>query len=610
MFKKFESLVDPFMPFSNETPPATLWPYLKTHLAPFKKWLPLMAFLGVLTAVMESGLIFYSGRIIDLMSAAGADTMWEKHGVELILAAAFVLLLRPVIITLNHLFLEQTLVSNLNVQAQWRSHKQLLGQSSEFFQNDFAGRLANRVMQMGPAVEDSTYMALEGIWYAAVYVLGAIIVLMQIDMRLAAPMIIWLAVYVVFVTRIATRVATVSERMTETKSLVTGRIVDAYTNIESVKLFAHGKREEAYVLSAMKRHRIRFQRFLRLMTKLTFNLASMNGFLMVGVIGPAIWLWTKGLVSVGEVAAASALTIRLNGMTGWIMWVTIRLFEHAGVIREGLQSLAVPQAVTDKPNAPDLHLTKGKIEVADLSHHYGKGKGGLDRISLTINPGEKIGLVGRSGSGKSSLVNLLMRFRDAEQGQILIDGQSVSEVTQDSLRNQIGMVTQDSSLLHRSVRANILYGKPDASDAEMIQAAKRAEAHDFILDLKDSKGRTGYDAFVGERGVKLSGGQRQRIAIGRVILKDAPILVLDEATSALDSEVEATIQQTLYGMMQGKTVIAIAHRLSTIAQMDRIIVLDAGRVVEEGSHSELLARDGLYASFWNRQSGGFIGADE
>ncbi len=610
MFKKFEDLVNPFMSFSSETPPAVLWPYLKTHLAPFKKWLPVMVLLGVLTAVMESGLIFYSGRIIDLMNTAGADVMWEKHGFELILAAAFVLLLRPLIITLNHLFLEQTLVSNLNVQARWRSHKQLLGQSTEFFQNDFAGRLANRVMQMGPAVEDSAYMALEGIWYATVYVLGAIIVLMQIDMRLAAPMIIWLTVYILFVKRIATRVATVSERMTETKSLVTGRIVDAYTNIESVKLFAHGDLEETYVLSAMKRHRIRFQRFLRLMTKLTFSLASMNGFLMVGVIGPAIWLWTEGQVSVGEVAAASALTIRLNGMTGWIMWVTIRLFEHAGVIREGLQSLSVPHAVTDKPNAPELNLTQGKIEVVNLSHHYGKGKGGLDRINLTIKPGEKIGLVGRSGSGKSSLVNLLMRFRDAEQGQIFIDGQSVSDVTQDSLRNQIGMVTQDSSLLHRSVRANILYGRPEASDTQMIEAAKRAEAHDFILDLQDPKGRTGYDAFVGERGVKLSGGQRQRVAIARVILKDAPILVLDEATSALDSEVEATIQQTLYGMMQGKTVIAIAHRLSTIAQMDRIIVLDAGSVAEEGTHAELLALGGLYAGFWNRQSGGFIGADE
>ncbi|MEE9454399.1 MAG: ABC transporter ATP-binding protein [Paracoccaceae bacterium] len=606
MFKLFENLVNPFAKFPSTTPPSGLWLYMKTHLAPFKKWLPWMIVLGVLTAVIESGLIFYSGRIIDLMNVAGTENMWEAHGVELMLAAAFVLLLRPIIFGVNSLFLEQTLVSNLNVQARWRSHKQLLGQSTDFFQNDFAGRLANRVMQMGPAVEDSTYMALEGIWYAIVYVLGAIIVLMNIDLRLAAPMIIWLAIYIIFVKRIATRVAVVSERMTETKSLVTGRIVDAYTNIESVKLFAGDKREEDYVLGAMKRHRIRFQKFLRLMTRLTFSLATMNGFLMVGVIGPAIWLWTKGAVSVGEVAAASALTIRLNGMTGWIMWVTIRLFEHAGVMREGLQSLSVPQTVTDARDAPALNLTKGQIDVQGLSHHYGKGKGGLDNVDLTIQAGEKIGLVGRSGSGKSSLVNLLMRFRDAEAGQILIDGQSVSAVTQNSLRSQIGMVTQDSSLLHRSVRANILYGQPEASEAEMIEAAKRAEAHEFILDLQDPNGRTGYDAYVGERGVKLSGGQRQRVAIARVILKDAPILVLDEATSALDSEVEATIQKTLYGMMEGKTVIAIAHRLSTIAQMDRIIVLDAGRVAEQGSHKELLALNGLYASFWNRQSGGFI----
>jgi len=346
-----------------------------------------------------------------------------------------------------------------------------------------------------------------------------------------------------------------------------------------------------------------------LMTKLTFNLAAMNGFLMVGVIGPAIWLWTKDVVSVGEVAAAAALTIRLNGMTGWIMWVTVRLFEHAGVMREGLQSISVPHSVNDKPGAPALNLTSGKVEIRDLSHHYGKGSGGLDGVNLSIRAGEKVGLVGRSGSGKSSLVNLLMRFRDAEHGQILIDGQSVADVTQDSLRSQIGMVTQDSSLMHRSVRANILYGRPEATEAEMIEAARRAEAHDFILDLMDPKGRTGYDAHVGERGVKLSGGQRQRIAIARVILKDAPILVLDEATSALDSEVEAAIQETLYGVMEGKTVIAIAHRLSTIAQMDRIVVLDAGHVAEQGTHTELLAQNGLYAGFWNRQSGGFIGLE-
>ena len=610
MFRKFENLVDPFAPFPEETPPAKLWAYIKTQLHPFRKWLPVMAVLGVLTAVMESGLIFYSGRIIDMMNAAGVENMWAAHGLELLLAAVFVLLLRPIVITSNHLFLEQTLASNMQEQARWRAHKHLLGQSSEFFQNDFAGRLANRVMQMGPAMEDSTYMTLEGIWYATTYVLGAIAVLSAIDWRLGLPMAIWLAIYIVFVKRIATRVARASERMSETKSLVTGRIVDAYSNIETVKLFAHGKREEDYALSAMKRQRVRFQRFLRLMTRLTFNLATLNGFLMVGVIGPAIWLWTQGTVSVGEVAAAAALTIRLNGMTGWIMWVTVRLFEHAGVMREGLQSISVPHSVNDKPAAPELVLSEGKIEVQNLSHHYGKGAGGLDHVNLTIEAGEKVGLIGRSGSGKSSLVNLLLRFRDAEQGRILIDGQSVADVTQDSLRRQIGMVTQDSSLLHRSVRANILYGRPGASEAEMIAAAKRAEAHEFILDLQDPYGNRGYDAQVGERGVKLSGGQRQRIAIARVILKDAPILVLDEATSALDSEVEAAIQDTLYGVMEGKTVIAIAHRLSTIAQMDRIIVLDKGRVAEQGSHKDLLAEGGLYAGFWNRQSGGFIGTDE
>ncbi|MBL4805741.1 MAG: ABC transporter ATP-binding protein [Rhodobacteraceae bacterium] len=609
MFKIFENLIDPFAEHPQTTPPATLWAYIKTQLAPFKKWLPVMAVLGVITALMESGLIFYSGRVIDMMTTAGAENIWAIHGVELLLAALFVLFLRPIIITTNHLFLEQTLAGNMQDQARWRAHKHLLGQSTEFFQNDFAGRLSNRVMQMGPAVEDSTYMAFEGLWYAATYVLGAILVLAAIDYRLAIPMAIWLLVYVLFVKRIATKVAKASERMSETRSLVTGRIVDAYANIESVKLFAHGKREEAYALSAMKRHRVRFLRFLRLMTRLTFSLASLNGVLMVGVIGPAVWLWTNGTVSIGEVAAAAALTIRLNGMTGWIMWVTVRMFEHAGVMREGLQSIAVPHSVTDAPNAPALTLTKGEIVLNDLSHHYGKGVGGLDHINLTFKAGEKVGLVGRSGSGKSSLVNLLLRFRDAEHGDILIDGQSVRDVTQDSLRSQIGMVTQDSSLLHRSVRANIMYGRPDATEAMMIEAAKRAEAHDFIHDLQDPHGNHGYDAQVGERGVKLSGGQRQRIAIARVILKDAPILVLDEATSALDSEVEAAIQDTLYGVMKGKTVIAIAHRLSTIAQMDRIVVLDAGRVAEQGTHAELLAKSGLYAGFWNRQSGGFIGVE-
>jgi len=610
MFRFFENLIDPYAEYEARTPPKALWPYFKMHLVPYRRLLPYMIGVGIVVALMESGLIFYSGRVIDMMETSGAGAVWVDHGVELILAAFFVLFARPLIIGLNHLLLEQSLVSNMQEQARWRAHKHMLGQSSSFFQNDFAGRLANRVMQMGPATEDTVYMFFEGIFYALVYVLGAIVLLAGMDWRIAMPMVIWLVLYVLYVRIVARKVAYASERMSATRSLVTGRVVDAYTNCESVKLFANAKREENYSKLAMRRHRVRFQRFLRLMTSLSFGLAAMNGVLMVSVIGPAIYLWTQGTVSIGATAAASALVIRLNGMTGWIMWVTIRMFEHLGTLRESLESVGVPHGVVDALEAPALVVSKGEIKFDDLSHHYGKDEGGLDHVKLTIKPGEKIGLVGRSGAGKSSLVNLLLRFRDVEQGGILIDGQNVCEVTQESLRAQIGVVTQDSSLLHRSVRANILYGRPDATEAMMVEAAKRAEAHDFILSLRDPKGREGYDAFVGERGVKLSGGQRQRVAIARVILKDAPILILDEATSALDSEVEAAIQSSLFGMMEGKTVIAIAHRLSTIAQMDRIIVLDAGRVAEQGTHAGLLTQNGLYAGFWNRQSGGFIGLDE
>lgn len=610
MFRKFENLIDPFAPVQNGTPPSELWAYICTQLKPFQKWLPWMAVTGMLVALMESGLVFYSGRLIDLMNTAGADAFWDIHKGEVIFVALFILFLRPLVITFNHFFLEQTLASNMQEQARWRAHKHLLGQSTGFFQNDFAGRLSNRVMQIGPALEDSVYMAFEGIWYSVTYVVGATLVLTQIDSQLGIPMAIWLVLYMMYVKKIAVRVASASEKWSDARSLVTGRVVDAYANVETVKLFAHGAREEAYALSAMRRLRLRFQRFLRLMTELSFGLNALNGLLMVGVIGPAVWLWTHDLITVGEVAAAAALVIRLNGMSGWIMWVTIRLFEHAGVMREGLRSIAVQQDVVDAPTAAPLIIKDATVQIENLTHHYGKGHGGLDNISLTIPAGQKIGLIGRSGAGKSSLVNLLLRFRDAESGQILIDGQSVADVTQDSLRQQIGMVTQDSSLLHRSVRANILYGKPDATEAEMIAAAERAEAHQFITDLRDPEGRAGYNAQVGERGVKLSGGQRQRIAIARVILKNAPILILDEATSALDSEVEAAIQKTLYGMMEGKTVIAIAHRLSTIAQMDRIVVLDQGRVVEDGTHDVLIARNGLYADLWARQSGGFLAKDD
>ena len=608
MFRYFENLVDPFKSFDEKTPPAHLWAYIKTQAAPFRRILPWIALSGVAVALMEAGLIFYSGRIIDLMNASGAQSFWDSHAPELILAIVFILCLRPLIIALNHLLLEQTLAGNMQEQVRWQAHKHLLGQSSGFFQNDFAGRLSNRVMQMGGAVEDSIYMSFEGIWYALTYVLGAMILMGQIDWRLSVPLGIWLILYILYVRNIALRVASASEKWSDARSLVTGRLVDAYANIESVKLFAHGQREHRYALSALRRLRLRFQRFLRLMTELSLGLNVLNGLLIIGVMSLAIRLWIGGSMSLGEVTAAAALTIRLNGMSGWITWIVIKLFEHAGTIREGLRSIAVPQAVTDSHEAKPLQVTGAQIEFRTVSHHYGKGTGGLDEVSLKVRSGEKVGLVGRSGAGKSSLVNLLLRFRDAECGEILIDGQNVATVTQDSLRRNIGMVSQDSSLLHRSVRANILYGRPDATETMMIDACQNAEAHHFIADLEDPNGRRGYEAFVGERGVKLSGGQRQRIAIARVILKDAPILVLDEATSALDSEVEAAIQQTLYGVMQGKTVIAIAHRLSTIARMDRIVVLDNGQVVEDGTHDRLLTQGGIYAGLWSRQSGGFLGS--
>ncbi|MFD1160514.1 ABC transporter ATP-binding protein [Roseovarius aestuarii] len=607
MFKFFENLVDPFAPFPSETPSDSLWIYLKSHYRPFYKWMFVLAVTGMVVALIETALIFYSGRIIDLLADNTPQTLMADYGFELLGVAALIMVLRPGAALLHHLLLDQMLAGNLQEQVRWRAHKHLLGQSSGFFQNEFAGRLSNRVMQLGGAVEDSTYLVFEGVWFGLTYVIGAAVILAAVNPILAVPLLVWVVIYAIYVTIMAKRVGVASEKWSDARSMVTARVVDAYANIETIKLFADEGTEERYVLSAMRRLRLRFQRFLRLMTELGFALYLINGALFLFMLGPAIWLWSRGLVSVGEVAAATALTIRLNGMSGWISWIIIELFEHVGVIREGLQSVSVPHDVVDVPDAPSLEVNAARIEIRNVVHHYGKGHGGLNGINLTIEPGQKVGLVGRSGAGKSSLVNLLLRFRDPETGQILIDGQDIGKVTQTSLRRSIGMVSQDSSLLHRSIRGNILYGRSGAKDANMIAAAKRAEAHEFILDLQDVDGRRGYNAQVGERGVKLSGGQRQRISIARVILKDAPILVLDEATSALDSEVEAAIQDTLFGLMEGKTVIAIAHRLSTIAQLDRIVVMDQGRIVEDGSHNELLAGGGVYATLWARQSGGFLG---
>jgi ATP-binding cassette subfamily B multidrug efflux pump len=464
-------------------------------------------------------------------------------------------------------------------------------------------------MQTAPAVGEATFQVFDALWFALFYIIGAILVLAGIDLRLAAPLVLWAGVYFWLLWWFVPRIARASQAFSEARSQMTGRIVDSYTNIQTVKLFAHAEREDDYARESFEHGRRTFQKMMRLFTSIEICLVVLNGVLMVTVIGLGITLWAYGEATLGAIAAASALLLRLNGLTGWIMWATSDFFQNLGVVREGVETIAQPLDLTDKPAATPLSVTGGAIRFETVSHHYGRGTGGIDRVDLAIAPGERVGLVGRSGAGKSTLVSLLLRFYDAEAGRVTIDGRDVRDVTQESLRAQIGMVTQDTSLLHRSVIDNIRYGRPDASMAQVTEAAKRVSAHDFILDLVDPAGRSGYDAHVGERGVKLSGGQRQRVALARVVLKDAPILVLDEATSALDSEVEAEIQAALYGLMEGKTVIAIAHRLSTIAQMDRIVVLDGGRVAEQGAHAELLAAGGLYASFWARQSGGFLGED-
>jgi ATP-binding cassette, subfamily B, multidrug efflux pump len=609
MFRFFEELVDPYTPYQEtDTPPKRLFPFLRAYAEPFRAVFWVTGALSVIVAAVEIWLISYLGRLIDILQSGTPSEVWADSGTELILVALFILTLRPAVHVLQVMLLNNTILPNFGTLVRWRAHRHVLRQSVGWFEDDFAGRIANRIMQTPPAAGEVVFQLFDAITFAIAYIIGAIILLGDADMRLILPLLVWLIPYLFLLAWVVRRIGPASEASSNARSVVTGRVVDSYTNIHSVKMFAHHDSEIAYAKDAIENARRTFQHEMRLYTLMDVVLMLLNGLLIVGVVGWAIWLWGGGTATLGVVAVATSLTLRLNAMSGWIMWAISNFFRELGVVAEGMQTIAQPVTLLDR-TCNELQVTGGVVTISDLSHHYGRAKGGLDRINLQIAPGEKVGLVGQSGAGKSTLVKLLLRFYDIEQGSIAIDGQDIANVTQDSLRRAIGMVQQDSSLLHRSVRENILYGNPDATEDQMIAAAKQAEAHDFILGLEDSEGNRGYAARVGERGVKLSGGQRQRIALARVMLKDAPILLLDEATSALDSEVEAAIQQTLYGMMAGKTVIAIAHRLSTIAQMDRIIVMDQGRIIEDGTHDALLAQGGQYARFWARQSGGFLGQD-
>jgi len=611
VFRFFEGLVDPYGPYEQtDTPPRRLWPFLKQFIRPFRRVFLATAVLSIIAAFSDVALIWYVGRLVDLLASNGPAALWQQHGSEMIMVALAVLVLRPLLLVGNVALLHNTILPNFGTMIRWRAHAHVIRQPVGWFESDFAGRIANRIMQTPPAAGDAVFQTFDAMAFASVTVVGAAIMLADADPRLVLPLVIWLVLYAALVKWTVERAGPASKASSDARSAVTGRVVDAYTNIHSVKLFAHHDREMAYAKEAIEHARATFQKEMRIVTKMDLALTVLNGFLVVSVTGWAITLWYQGAATVGTVAAATALVLRLNNMTYWIMWAFTSLVQALGVVQEGMETITHPIGLVDRPGAANLRLTKGEIVIEDVAHHYGRGSGGLRGLSLTINPGEKLGVVGRSGAGKSTLVKLLLRFYEPESGSILIDGQDISRVSQESLRRQIGMVQQDSSLLHRSVRENILYGRPDADDDLMVAAAKQADANDFIQGLQDAEGRTGFDAHVGERGVKLSGGQRQRIALARVILKDAPILILDEATSALDSEAEAVIQDALYGVMRGKTVIAIAHRLSTLAAMDRIVVIEDGQIAESGTHATLLGLNGLYARFWARQSGGFIGLEE
>jgi ATP-binding cassette, subfamily B, multidrug efflux pump len=615
MFRWFETRIEAFPEAPPTQPPAALVAFYLHFIRPVWPVFGVLLLAGFAGALIEVALMAFVGSLVDLMKASPTPAHFiSDHGMMLLWMSFVAVIARPLVSTIHDLIKNQVIAGPVTNRVRWQTHRYVLRQSLGFFQNDFAGRVANKVMQAAPALRESVVQVIDAIWYAGVQWVGSAVIFAAADWRLLLPLVLWLAAYIgvlfLFVPPIKER----STQAAEARSMLVGRLVDSYTNILTVKLFAHADREDSYARAALQEQMGKWQESLRVQTAMELVLYSLNGLLIVGASGLAIWLWSQDRVSVGAIAVVTGLVMRIVAMSGWILWVVAGIFENLGVVQEGMETISRPNEVVDHFGSQPLRIANGEIRFEHVSFHYGQRLraggatpgGVIHDLSLTIRPGEKVGLVGRSGAGKSTLVNLLLRFYDVECGRILIDGQDIANVTQDSLRAQIGMVTQDTSLMHRSVRDNILYGRPDAGEMAAIAAARKAQADGFIAELRDMKGRTAYGAHVGERGVKLSGGQRQRIAIARVLLKDAPILVLDEATSALDSEVEQAIQEQLYNLMTGKTVIAIAHRLSTIAAMDRLVILDRGRIIEQGSHGELLQRGGLYGELWARQSGGFL----
>ena len=608
MLRFFQKLVDPFQSDGEIQPPADVRAYLLHNLKPFRWVIAASLLLTVLNAGLEVWLIGYAGTLVDMLAASSPATLWATRGTELLLVALAIVVARPLTGLIREALDDIAFRPNATYLMVWRAHRHVLRQPVGWFRNDLAGRISQMVQISGSTGAMLAYSAIHTLVYVVGYIAGSIGLVATIDASLVIPLLAWLALYLVLMWYCVPRIRRAVEIYQERYAVFAGTLVDTYSNIDTVKLFSHSA-EDREARTMFEEQRDIYFTLQRLEVTMNMGMLFLGSLLMVGLIGYAIVLWQAGSAPIGLVAVAVALSFRITAMGEWLLDAVANLFNAYGALNEALKTIGQPLALTDAPDAEPLKIGGGTMEFADVSHHYGKEAGGLDHLSLTVAAGEKVGLVGRSGAGKSTLVNLALRFFDAESGTIAIDGQDIRAVTQDSLRAAISTVTQEATLLHRSVRDNIAYGRSDVTAAQVEAAARQAEAHDFILGLADRDGRTGYDALVGERGVRLSGGQRQRVALARAILKDAPILILDEATSALDSEVEAAIQSTLYGLMEGKTVIAIAHRLSTIARMDRIVVLDKGLIAEQGTHAALLAQGGIYAGLWSRQSGGFLALD-